>query len=125
MDLNIDIAKLKFSKRALNSLKKNEIQTVKELLDLSKEKLVNMKNIGVKSLEEILKKIDKIQEESFDYYNSKKYYVNKDGVKCEDLKIEEIGLSYEMISYLKNEGVSYYSEILDRDFELSNIEDKK
>lgn len=125
MDLNTDITKLKFSKRALNALKNHEIRTIKELLELSKEKLVNMKNIGEKSVEEILKKIDRIQKEGFDYYDLKKYYVNKDGVKCEDLKIEEIGLSYEMISYLKNKGVSYYSEILDRDFELSNIEDKK
>jgi hypothetical protein len=62
-DLSIDspIEVLKFSLRVYGCLKRNNINTVKELQDLSDVNLTNIKNFGQKSLDEVRMILSKIR----------------------------------------------------------------
>lgn len=55
--LKNSIKKLNLSKRVLNSLEKENIKLVRDLLKYSKKDLVQIKNFGVKSLEEVTEKL--------------------------------------------------------------------
>ncbi len=57
---NISVEQLGFSSRTLNSLRRNKIATIGELLEKSEEELLNLKNFGQKSLEEVLKRLEEI-----------------------------------------------------------------
>ncbi len=58
--LNMDIEDLNLSVRAYNCLKKRGINTVRELVKLTPEELMEMKNFGKKSLEEVKKVLESL-----------------------------------------------------------------
>jgi DNA-directed RNA polymerase subunit alpha len=52
-DLDIPITELKLSTRVINALSLRNIKTLKDIMDTPKEKFMEMKNLGKKSIEEI------------------------------------------------------------------------
>ena len=58
--LNMDIEDLNLSVRAYNCLKKKGINTVRELVKLTPEELMEMKNFGKKSLEEVKRVLESL-----------------------------------------------------------------
>jgi DNA-directed RNA polymerase subunit alpha len=58
--LETAIEKLDLSTRAFNCLKRNGIETVEQLLKLEHRKLLNLRNVGEKTAQEIAKKIDEL-----------------------------------------------------------------
>lgn len=56
------IIKLNLSTRAYNSLKREGIHTINDLLNCPKEDIVQFKNLGKKSLDEIFSIIDELKE---------------------------------------------------------------
>lgn len=64
-NLPLKIEELNISKRSYNSLKANGINTITDLMVLSQEELIEFRNLGTKSIEEIGDFIDELQKSSF------------------------------------------------------------
>ena len=58
--LEIPVEDLELSARALNCLVRAEIKTLDDLVNLTEDELSNIKNLGKKSLKEILDKLDSL-----------------------------------------------------------------
>lgn len=57
--LDKTIEELDFTVRSYNCLKKSDVNTLRDLIEYSPEKIIKIKNLGKKSLDEIKEKIDK------------------------------------------------------------------
>lgn len=57
--LNLPIDSVGLSLRAVNSLKNSKLMTLRDLVELSTEKLVDVKNVGDKALQEIAEMLEK------------------------------------------------------------------
>ena len=122
MKKDITIQILHLSKRSYNVLKKFNIVTIQDLLTISEEYIKNFRGIGEKSIKEILSKIEILKDYNFDDINisevnvenpsKNKFFVNKYGVKYQDIFIENLGVSEKSIDFLKSINVDYYSELL-------------
>ena len=53
----MDILKMDFTVRAFNCLRKSKINTVEQLSKLSKEELLKIRGLGVKTVEDIVLKM--------------------------------------------------------------------
>jgi len=58
--LDTKVEDLNFSKRPMNCLKIKEIKTVRDLISYTKEEVKKFKNLGAKSLEEIVNKVEEL-----------------------------------------------------------------
>ena len=58
--LDRKVEDLEFSKRPMNCLKIKEIKTVSDLISYTKEEVKKFKNLGAKSLEEIVNKVEEL-----------------------------------------------------------------
>ena len=58
--LDRKVEDLEFSKRPMNCLKIKEIKTVRDLISYTKEEVKKFKNLGAKSLEEIVNKVEEL-----------------------------------------------------------------
>ena len=122
MKKDISIQILHLSKRSYNVLKKFNIVTIQDLLTISEEYIKNFRGIGEKSIKEILSKIEILKDYNFDDINisevnvenpsKNKFFVNKYGVKYQDIFTENLGVSEKSIDFLKSINVDYYSELL-------------
>lgn len=134
------IEKLNFSVRAYNCLKRSNINTVKELLEVTDDELKLLRNLGTKSLEEIKSVILELNSEDFVFDvlvdSDKKIISNpeitimemiadrgkkifkilfydENGGYEDDIKIEDIGLSVRSLNSLKNSGYEYASQLVE------------
>jgi len=123
------IIKLGFSNRAYNVLKRNNINTIAELLAYDRALFLELRNLGVKTLEEICAVIDGItimqdpcdaQTENsatiVDFATEPVLLFRDD--RCilrEDIPIEEIGLSNRSYNGLKIADYHYASQLLTMD----------
>lgn len=112
----IYIEKLNFSVRTYNCLKNNNINTVKELLEVSEDELRVFRNLGAKSLEEIKSIVLKLTSgnfvfEAMGYINNNTEYTILDMIADGDKKISKI------LFYDENEGFS--DDIKIKDMKLS------
>lgn len=57
--LDKTIEELDFTVRSYNCLKKSDVNTLRDLIEYSPEKIIKIKNLGKKSLDEVKEKIDK------------------------------------------------------------------
>lgn len=134
----IYIEKLNLSTRTYNCLKKNNIDTVNNLLEVTDEELKRFRNLGVKSLEEIKNVILKLNSGEFDVqaYDFNKtitnteltlldiiankderilkilFYDGNEGY-VNDISIERMNLSIRSINALRNNGYKYASQLID------------
>ena len=113
------IEKLDLSVRSLNGLHRAGIIKVGQLFGLDHLSLRNIKNLGAKSVEEILIKCqsnslydaDDLETES-PAPKSVKTFCGTDGMEYQDIPIEGLELSNRSYNCLKRAGVSMLSELL-------------
>lgn len=114
---------LQLSTRAYNNLRRAKIHTVQDFLSFSPEEYIGIRNIGQKTLSEILNCLERIKtndiivvdkiEETVSTPNIAeiKTFIYTDGNRYEDIKINDMGLSVRAYNCLNKEGVLYFSEI--------------
>ncbi|NLK94208.1 MAG: hypothetical protein GX275_03300 [Clostridiales bacterium] len=142
---NIEIEKVNISVRAYNCLKRSSINKLYELMALSDDDLIKIRNLGEKSLEEInkLKRsvedgIIPLKDIIYDNLNNLNFndtklidalsvegkeredvfFYNSYGGYVDDLSIKDLNLSVRSRNALRNAGFNYISELL----ELTYIE---
>lgn len=117
-DENDSINALNLSVRSSNALNKANILTIGDLQKMSKSDLLKIKNLGSKSVQEILDKKMEI-----DYFLGNPLgetpdnkiapsFVGDDGITYIDVPIEQMGLSNRAYNCLKRENIAFLSELL-------------
>lgn len=121
---------LNFSVRTNNCLRKSGINTIEDLLNYPKEKFALIRNMGNKSVQEVLNFIDAISIgegsfkliESDDYHKEVHTFIGEDGNVYEDIEINYDILPTRAVNSLKNNGYQYISEIINTTYdELMNL----
>ena len=90
------IEDLKLSIRVTNGLSRIGCKKVKDLLDISVDKLASARNMGVKSFEEVL---FKMKELGYTYDETEQHWVKaseKDGKECRSKKVQTFYGEYEI-----------------------------
>ncbi|OME46841.1 hypothetical protein BSK59_28775 [Paenibacillus odorifer] len=127
--LNDTIEKIDLSVRSRNALLRAGINTIAEMLDVTEEKLANIKNLGSKSIDEILIAITDIKtghkeicivDESDEQMMQNELVLqevvlfrNREGLLCKDIPIEQLELSVRAYNCLHSTGFKYASELTD------------
>ncbi|MDF2605824.1 MAG: polymerase, alpha subunit domain protein [Bacillales bacterium] len=116
---SIDV--LNLSTRTYNALRNKGICSINDLLSHSKDDIKKIRNLGVKSIEEIVSVMDKLNLYRLDVYsdretegNTQKSFVGNDGLKYFDIEIEMLKLSVRAYNCLKSSGINYYSQLLNK-----------
>lgn len=117
---NID--KLNLSTRANNVFKRNNIHTVEDFMNLPEENFISMRNIGDKTLSEILGVLSMLNKGEYTIVDSLssaniknediKEFVHIDGNKYVDFNIKDMGFSVRPFNCLTNAGYIWLSEII-------------
>lgn len=115
-----NISILNLSTRSYHALIGKNINTIKELLDCSKDNLLKIRNLGTKSLEEISNIVDTLNSYKLKNYNEdklrnkyeQKYFIGYDGFKYIDIEIEKLNISVRAYNCLKSIGINYYSQLI-------------
>ncbi|WP_461205031.1 DNA-directed RNA polymerase subunit alpha C-terminal domain-containing protein [Clostridium sp. DL1XJH146] len=107
---NIMIEELDLSPRSYNALKRAKIQRVKQLIELDYEKLISIRNMGKKSVSEILDKIEQIKA------NGVMSSLPQKKIDLIDLNVEktfmdELGFSVRAQNALLNYGVREFIQL--------------
>ena len=114
------IKELTFSSRTYNTLLRAGIATINQLLELSMEDLGSIKNLGKKGYEEIeqiirnIKVIDKNNLEDEVHESKQQTFLGDDGKKYIDMEISELNFSNRAYNCLKNNGINYLSQLLEK-----------
>lgn len=125
-----DISVLPLSVRSTNALRRAGIHTVGELLRYSEGELREIKNLGAKSVMEILSVVSGLQmlaesgevdtiaspkvkrDDSAERTKSGGVFVGADGVEYYDVPLEQLGLSVRAYNRLRGKGLQFGSELL-------------
>ena len=117
---NMPISALGLSVRAYNALRRYGVDTVEQLLAIPEGELKEIRNLGAKSLEEILSVCQRIPQDTqiFDFQTSedeagKRTYMAGDGTTREDMRIIDSPLSVRARNCLTKAGYNYVSELPD------------
>ncbi|MFV0440398.1 MAG: DNA-directed RNA polymerase subunit alpha C-terminal domain-containing protein [Lachnospirales bacterium] len=114
------ITDLPISSRSKNALKEANHNTYEDLSKLTYMEIYQMKNIGDKSLREILDCIDNLKVKYPSLFNeSKKLFINNKDEICIDISIKNIKMSINTYNSLKENNILYFSDILT--FETQNL----
>ncbi len=115
---NDSIEKLNLSTRANNVLKNNNILTIQSFTKFPREDFISMRNLGAKTLMEILECLKLINEEEYKIVDAtelpqskKKEFVNFDGVKYIDVNVKDMDLSVRSFNCLIKAKYFWFSEI--------------
>lgn len=104
------ITELEISIRSKNALKSKDINTVEDLLNYTEKEIYNIRNLGKKSIYEILN-IFSFFKKNHSFYWEKKFFT-KDQNKYIDYDIDELELSARSKNALKKENIILLSQIL-------------
>lgn len=120
---NIDT--LNFSVRSYNVLKKNNIETVEQLLTLTENQLLKTKNLGKTSVTEILSAIALIKESFTEYITIPNYptFFLEDGKEYKDIPLENLQLTTRAYNHLKAHGINSYAAL--QNLQLPFIKNQK
>lgn len=118
------IEKLDLSVRAFNALRRSGINDVGDLLDFPQKNIPDLKNIGIKTVTEIIEVIEQIEIIEINSWNFNvdqraednivKGFIGQDGLLYRDFPIEDIDLPRRSYNCLKIRGIDYISELLDK-----------
>lgn len=113
------IEKLNLSTRANNVLKRNNIHTIENFIKFPKEDFISMRNLGTKTLSEILESLSfintgkyKIVDTPLSIDKSVKEFVHFNGNKYLDINIIDMKFSVRSYNCLANAGYNWFSEII-------------
>lgn len=121
---NESIDVLDLSTRAYNCLKRNNINTIFDLVRYPKGNFFYIKNLGQKTLDEILACIENIINDDIDMIcgavkseEELKIAVHPNGQKYQDVLINKLELSIRAINFLQQSGYKWLSEIISLDYQ--------
>lgn len=125
-----NISTLSLSVRSTNALRRAGIHTVGALLDCSEDELRKMKNLGAKSVTEILSAVSGLRmlaesgeveeiappqakkDDSAEQTRPEGVFVGTDGVEYYDVPLEQLGLSVRAYNSLRRNRLRFASELL-------------
>lgn len=110
---DLPIKKLNLSPRSYNALKNNNINTLQELLKYNRMNLMHIRNLGSKSVREILQVVDKYKNTSTN--TSKEVENNLISDKCNisyDTPIEKFDISVKVYNSLKLANIKTYGDLI-------------
>lgn len=122
-DENDSINELNLSARSCNALNRANILTIGALKEVSEADLREIKNLGTKSIHEILEKKAEIEHyfgsfwEEAPSHEIVPSFLGDDGITYQDIAIEHLGLSNRAYNCLKREHISFLSELLHLTYE--------
>lgn len=105
------IQNLEVSIRSKNALQLQGIQTVEDLLDYGEENLHNIRNLGKKSMDELLGIFNSFKKK-YNLLNKKNFFLNEEQKKYIDYEVNELELSVRSKNALKKENINFLSQIL-------------
>lgn len=116
------ISVLNFSIRSYNALMREGIVNICDLLNCSEGDLKKIRNLGSKSIDEIMSVISDLKNYSYDIYGTNlsgnektpKLFIGNDGQKYIDVEIEKLCFSVRAYNCLKSDGIEYYSQLVDK-----------
>ncbi len=111
---------LNFSRRTYNALKRAGIESFQELITYPQNELLKIKNLGQKSLNEIISFIDEVHNGKQIICSSistqqLKIFLGLDGKKYNDILLEDLNLSVRAYNCLKSANINYYSDLIFKD----------
>lgn len=117
-----NISTLNLSTRSYNALIRENINTINDLLNCSKDDIIAIRNLGVKCFKEIFNIIDmlnayKLENYTEDKMNEKyepKYFIGSNGFKYVDIEIQELNIGVRAYNCLKSIGIDYYSQLISK-----------
>lgn len=122
--LDVGIDYLNLSNRSINALKRSDVFTVQDLLDCTVEQIYRFRNLGSKSVEEIVsiqRKIEEVLSGECDLNEVAYFYIfcilNRDKIihyfseHC-DLPVSDLPLSVQLINRLRMNGYKTLSQII-------------
>lgn len=127
--LSLTIDELDFSVRTFNCLKRANINTVADLIQNSPSSLMNVRNMGKKSIDEIIKKLDSMdlslaedpEEEDDDFVpiacGGLSILGEDDDNDRLSMSIEELDLSVRSFNCLKRDNIETVGELINRNIE--------
>ncbi|GKU77197.1 DNA-directed RNA polymerase subunit alpha C-terminal domain-containing protein [Paenibacillus sp. L3-i20] len=123
------IEKIDLSVRSRNALYRAGINTIAKILDVTEEELGHIKNLGSKSIEEILVAITDIKSghkdicvvaesdvqalENERVLQEAVFFRNREGLLCKDIPIDQLEFSVRAYNCLHSSGIKYASELTD------------
>lgn len=116
---NDKIEKLNMSNRLHNCLRRTGIDTVQKLLDFPSEEWENVKNLGAKTIAEVLELVDSVRHNKNDYCLMDGNFVLEEDT-CEpvkaaheiDISIEKMNFSNRAFNCLSRAGITNMSQIV-------------
>lgn len=119
---NLSIKALPLSVRSRNCLINNGYEHAFQLINLTYNKLINLKNMGKKSVKEVLQYLKKITITHDSTLVSRTIILNDLGIVVQDIAIEKTPLSIRSKNCLINNGYTHVSNLIGVTFqELINI----
>ena len=115
-----DISVLPLSNRLMNCLRRIGIHTVGSVLDYPEEEWHNVRNMGTKSVEEVMGWVRIIRNGELDYYLIEDGVIidNKELIKeVSDISVEELGLSVRAVNCLNKSGITMVSQLIGISYE--------
>ncbi len=125
ISLNDHIDKLNFSPRTYNALLAHGILTLQNLLTYNDKLLGRIKNLGKKSIQEVLDKVIEIQSPESEYIileeksssnpyeRNEKYFIDLKGKEYSDIPLHELGFSIRTYNCFKRENLLFLSKFYD------------
>ena len=124
------ISKVAFSTRCHTCLRRAGIKTVSDLMEYGRDKLPRIRNFGAKGVNEVIQFLDLLRAGGGDYRlvsqeglpisviektdgaHVPMLFHNADGVLCQDIPLESVGLSVRALKGLKQAGYDYASQLI-------------
>ena len=115
--VSVSIEEIGLSVRSSNALRRAGIHTVDAMLELSHEQLLKMKNLGIKSIDEIERLQSEIKKDPYALANTiiceteeePPFFFNAMGMQLKDIPIGKLSLSYRANRLLTEAGYKFAS----------------
>lgn len=108
------IVVLNLSNRSYNALVSNGIITIGELVKCTEEEIKVMRNVGDKSVIEIVTWINELTNIEISHDIQHRTFVGVDGIEYIDERIESLNLGVRAKNCLKSSGINFYSDLLNK-----------
>ena len=114
----VSIEKIGLSRRSHNALRRAGVHTVNQMLELDREKLLNIKNLGAKSIDEIKTLQNELRNGThFELVGTSNikditFFSNELGTQCKDIPLGKLALSFRANRILTEAGYDFASKLL-------------
>lgn len=118
-NLEITIEELDLSVRTFNCLKRAGINTVEDMISLSCEDMMRVRNLGKRSFDEVISKLAELGYELShdDDYEGDESFENEtnNNIDPSEMTLEDLDLSVRTFNYLKRRGINTVKDLVNYD----------